>query len=121
MNFHINFITNAIIFDQAYSSFRNDGQMQSLDVQVNGPINSSDYNQQASGRRKIAEFKMNNAFNYNQDIDFDRNLFNPGPINSVFYENRSLSRNLDQSGCEEEFTCEKQDSKRIYQVIFFLE
>lgn len=130
-------INEKFVLKKTYSSFKNvyerDDPMRSLDVP---PLLDSNYNLdpntiqqsnlQASGRRKLGEFKLtNNTFNYNQEIvlnEEQKNSYNPmNQMNSVFYHNKSMSRRgLEQQpdlpGQEE--TNDKQEIRRIYRVSF---
>ena len=110
--------------NQAYSSFRNlyGEPMQSLDIP---PFANPPGGLQASGRRKLGEFKMSNdTFNYNQEIEVANDEpFSPmSQMNSVLYHNRSASRRAPEQTTDlpsNEENNDKPDAKRsgkIYRV-----
>ena len=76
---------------------------------------------QASGRRKLGEFKINND-NYNQEVEVANdkpNSFNPmSQMNAVLYHNKSASRRVPEQTdlLPSEESGDKQDAKRIYRV-----
>lgn len=91
--------------------------MQSLDMPPFANYNLQG-SLQASGRRKLGEFKMNNdAFNYNQEIEMANDEpFNP--MSPMLYHSKSASRRaLEQADLlSREEANDKQDTKRIYRV-----